>query len=127
MAALKATPNGGSVKPDLAAFANVDTRAYGTTPGQQFNGTSSATPHVAGAAALVRGAFPGYGPAQVTAFLTGRAIDMGPPGRDTISGYGRLWLGDSPASNTTPSPSPSPSPTPSPPSLFRVFLPTLHR
>jgi len=121
------TLNGGSVKPDLAAFANVDTRAYGTTPGQQFNGTSSATPHVAGAAALVRGAFPGYGPAQVTAFLTGRAIDMGPPGRDTISGYGRLWLGDSPASNTTPSPSPSPSPTPSPPSLFRVFLPTLHR
>ncbi|MCS6882825.1 MAG: S8 family serine peptidase [Oscillochloridaceae bacterium] len=107
------TLNGGLLKPDLAAFANVDTRAYGTTPGQQFNGTSSATPHVAGAAALVRGALSGYTPAQVAYFLTSRAIDMGPPGRDTRFGHGRLWLGD--PSNTAP-----------PPSL-EVYLPRLQR
>lgn len=105
--------NGGLLKPELSAFANVDTRAYGTTPGEQFNGTSSATPHVAGAAALVKGALSGYSPAQVAYFLATRAIDMGPSGRDTRFGHGRLWLGD--ASNTA-----------SPPSL-EVFLPTLRR
>lgn len=82
---------GGVIKPDIAAFANVSTVSYGTE--NKFNGTSAATPHVAGAAALVLSANPAYTPQQVQAFLEGRAVDMGPSGKDTIYGYGRLHLG----------------------------------
>lgn len=100
------TLNGGFTKPDIAAFANVSTRSYGA---RVFNGTSSATPHVAGAAALVKGAFPAYAPGDVERFLTQRAIDMGPAGADTRFGFGRVWLGDAPVVV--------------PPGAERIFLP----
>ncbi len=82
---------GGFTKPDIAAYANVSTASYGTA--SKFNGTSAATPHVAGAAALVLSAYPAYTPAQVQAFLEGRAVDLGPAGMDNLTGYGRLELG----------------------------------
>ena len=82
---------GGFIKPDIAAYANVSTASYGTA--SKFNGTSAATPHVAGAAALVLSAYPSYTPAQVQAFLEGRAVDLGPAGMDSLTGYGRLDLG----------------------------------
>jgi subtilisin family serine protease len=82
---------GGLRKPDISGFANVSTQSYG--PGI-FNGTSAATPHVAGAAALVLGAHPEYTPDQLQAFLQERAIDLGDPGADLQFGYGRLYLGD---------------------------------
>lgn len=88
------TPDGGKAKPDIAGYANVSTAGYGPTG---FNGTSAATPHVAGAAALVLGAFPAYTPDQVRAFLQGRAADLGPQGSDTAFGAGRLVLGEPPA------------------------------
>ena len=90
------TAAGGAIKPDIAAFANVSTASY-PDPTDKFNGTSSATPHVAGAAALVKGANPAYTPAQIQSFLQGRAIDMGSAGKDTIYGYGRLSLGAPPS------------------------------
>ncbi len=89
------TASGGAIKPDIAAFANVSTASY-PNPASKFNGTSAATPHVAGAAALVKGANPGYTPAQIQSFLEGRAVDMGAAGKDTIYGYGRLHLGAPP-------------------------------
>lgn len=99
------TANGGFNKPDISGFANVSTVSYGTV--NKFNGTSSATPHVAGAAALILSAYPSYSPAQVQTFLQSRAIDMGTTGVDSIYGYGRLNLGASPAplavSSITPS------------------------
>ncbi len=82
---------GGFLKPDLAAFANVSTESYGTTG---FSGTSAATSHVGGAAALVMSAHPSYTPDQVQTFLEARAVDMGQPGMDTLHGFGRLHLGD---------------------------------
>ena len=90
------TASGGAIKPDIAGFANVSTASY-PDPANKFNGTSSATPHVAGAAALVKGANPSYTPAQVRSFLEGRAVDMGVAGKDTIYGYGRLYLGTPPS------------------------------
>ena len=91
---------GGFTKPDIAAFANVATESYS---GSTFNGTSAATPHVAGAAALVLSAYPSHTPDQLQSFLEGRAIDMGAAGMDTIYGHGRLYLGAPPAgANTAP-------------------------
>ena len=84
------TATGGIVKPEIAAYANVSVEGYGT---RGFNGTSAATPHVAGAAALVWGLYPAFTPAQVQAFLESRAVDMGATGQDTIYGAGRLHLG----------------------------------
>ena len=86
---------GGAIKPDIAGFANVSTASY-PNPAAKFNGTSSATPHVAGAAALVKGAYPAYTPAQIRSYLEGTAVDMGSAGKDTIYGYGRLYLGQPP-------------------------------
>ena len=86
------TANGGSIKPDIAGFANVSTISY-PDPAAKFNGTSAATPHVAGAAALVKGVRPGFTPAQIQSFLEGRAVDMGASGKDTLYGWGRLFLG----------------------------------
>ena len=80
---------GGAVKPDISGYANVSTEAYGPSA---FNGTSSATPHVAGAAALVLNAYKSYTPAQVRSFLETNAIDMGAGGKDAVFGSGRLNL-----------------------------------
>jgi subtilisin family serine protease len=51
-------------------------------------GTSMAAPHVAAAAALVRGAHPDYGAASVCLQLVRTALDIGPPGDDDASGWG---------------------------------------
>ncbi len=83
--------SGGFTKPDISGFANVSTESYGPSV---FNGTSAATPHVAGASALVLSAHPDYSPDQLQSFLEGRAVDMGDAGVDTQFGYGRLHLGD---------------------------------
>jgi thermitase len=55
-----------------------------------MNGTSGATPHVAGAAALVKGANPSLSAAEIWALLNGTADDLGTPGWDAQTGYGRL-------------------------------------
>jgi subtilisin family serine protease len=84
------TCTGGSVKPDIASYANVSTVSYGAGV---FNGTSAATPHVAGAAALVRQAYPNYTVAQLQQFLETNAMDLGTAGKDNLFGAGRLYLG----------------------------------
>jgi hypothetical protein len=70
-----------------------------------YYGTSAASPHVAGAAALVKQAFPSYTPAQIKGFLEGRTVALGAPGKDNTYGSGRLDLGPPPS---TPTPTPTP-------------------
>jgi subtilisin family serine protease len=54
------------------------------------SGTSMAAPHVAGVAGLLMAHMPGLPVAQVRSCLLRSAVDLGPPGWDAQSGWGRL-------------------------------------
>lgn len=56
----------------------------------EFSGTSSATPHVAGTAALILSANNSLTPAQVSQILQETAIELGDPGKDNEYGAGRI-------------------------------------
>lgn len=84
-------PTGGALKPDMAAFANVSTASYGA---RGFNGTSAATPHIAGAAALVLNTYPTALPGEIQDYLQSNAVNQGLPGPDVQYGHGRLRLND---------------------------------
>jgi thermitase len=77
---------------DLAApGVNIHTTGFGGNSEYVYGGgTSLSTPHVAGAAALVWSAHPGYSNAQVRQALEATAQDVGPAGRDTASGAGMV-------------------------------------
>ncbi|MCL4535019.1 MAG: S8 family serine peptidase [Bacteroidetes bacterium] len=78
----------GRIKPDLAGPDGVSSIAYSGS----FYGTSASSPHVAGAAALVKQAFPAYTPANIRAYLESTATDLGTPGKDDLFGAGRLLV-----------------------------------
>lgn len=84
-------PAAGTVlgKPDLAApgVGIVSSVRWGYLT---YSGTSMASPHVAGVAALVRQANPALGPLAVADVLRASAVDVGAPGADPASGAGRV-------------------------------------
>jgi hypothetical protein len=84
-------PAAGTVlaKPDIVApgVGIVSTVPHGYLA---FSGTSMASPHVAGVAALVRQLNPALSPAAVADILRGSASDLGTPGIDAASGTGRV-------------------------------------
>ena len=85
----------GRTKPDIAAHDSVSGVTYGPFFGcgtSGFAGTSAAAPEVAGAAALVKQAFPSYGPDQLQQYLVGAAGDAGTPGPDNVTGAGELQM-----------------------------------
>ena len=86
----------GRIKPDVLGPSEVSTATYGNASGCSrtvgFPGTSSSSPHAAGAAALVLEANPTFTPAQVRAFLMNAATDGGPPGPDNDYGSGLLTM-----------------------------------
>ncbi len=57
-----------------------------------FSGTSMATPHVAGVAAIIAARNPSFGQAQIRAKLQTSVDDLGAPGRDPQFGFGRVNL-----------------------------------
>jgi subtilisin family serine protease len=77
----------------IAGFANVDTWIRSVQGLPPFDGTSAATPHVSGAAALVWGANACLSAVQVASVLFSRAADSGTPGYDHQYGAGILYLG----------------------------------
>ena len=84
------------IKPDLTGPDQVSTATYGASSTcaseSGFAGTSAAAPHVAGAAALVKGAYPSDTAAQIQSYLQARAMDLGAVGNDSVFGYGLLRL-----------------------------------
>jgi subtilisin family serine protease len=67
-----------------------DTTTVMTTSGNYgyANGTSMATPHVAGVAALVWSHNPGWTNQEIRDALAATALDLDPPGKDNASGWG---------------------------------------
>jgi subtilisin family serine protease len=77
-------------KVDIAAPGALITSAFRDNTYRTMSGTSMATPHVAGLAALIRSLHPAYTPAQVEFVIKQTALDLGAPGRDDYFGYGRI-------------------------------------
>ena len=89
----------GRIKPDIAGPDKVSTSTYGN---QGFLGTSAATPHAAGAAAILMEANPFLTPAGLQNELENRATDLGIPGKDSWFGSGKLYLGAPPPDTAAP-------------------------
>ena len=92
---------GGRIKPDIVGADRVHSTAFG----ELFPGTSQASPHVAGLAALVKQRFPNYTPQQVTNYLKAHAEARGSVPNNTW-GYGFAKLAASDAATPIPEPTP---------------------
>ena len=80
----------GLVKPDVAG-PGVSTKSHSFCSGYSFlSGTSMATPHVAGAVALMVAANPGVGHDDIKQVLEATSVELGDPGKDTTYGTGRV-------------------------------------
>lgn len=98
---------------------------------EKWDGTSMATPHVSGVAALIWSANPSWTNVQIRSALTESAMDLGTAGRDVYYGFGLVqakaaldllgWSSPTPTdtptttpTTTTPTPTDTPTPTPEP-------------
>ena len=91
------------IKPDIVGADAGQSVTYRSerNPNGYFFGTSQASPHVAGLAALVRQRFPNQTPEQIANYLKDHAEDRGDTGADNIWGHGFANL---PASDVISSP-----------------------
>ena len=80
----------GRIKPDIMGPDGVNTFSYGS---KGFFGTSAATPHIAGAAALIKSSNLENFTAQILRNkLLEATVDLGERGKDNVYGQGRLDL-----------------------------------
>ncbi len=77
-------------KPDIVGADAGQSVTYRSerNPNGYFFGTSQASPHVAGLAALVKQRFPEYGPQQIAQYLKDNAEARGAAGIDNVWGHG---------------------------------------
>lgn len=75
---------------DLAAPGVGITSTYVGDTYKVMGGTSMATPHVAGLAALIRSIHPEFTSAEVETAMKATSKDLGAAGRDDVFGYGRI-------------------------------------
>jgi hypothetical protein len=80
----------GLIKPDVSAPGNGTVTTADGGGYSSFSGTSGATPHVAGTAALLLGVNPDLTPADVSMILQTTAVEKGDPGKDNRYGAGRI-------------------------------------
>ena len=85
-------------KPDIVGHDSVSGSTYGgfSSCPSAFAGTSASSPEVAGAAALVKQAYPNLNPDQLKAYLMRAARDLGDAGVDNVYGAGELQLPKAP-------------------------------
>ncbi|MGB3287929.1 MAG: autotransporter domain-containing protein [Burkholderiaceae bacterium] len=81
-------PGGGEGNPGMGVYSVEDEGSYTLK-----SGTSMAAPHVAGAAALVKQAFPYFGAYHLQQTLLTTATDIGAMGVDDVYGWGLLNAG----------------------------------
>ena len=105
---------GFSTRGDFVDVAAPGCSVFSTVPGGYGwkSGTSMATPHVAGLAALILSLNPTLTSAQVRALIEQNVDDLGAPGRDKQFGYGRINAARALAAVE---PGTGPTPTPPPP------------
>ncbi len=124
---------GNDLKPDLVApgvgiYSSIPTDGY-----MALNGTSMATPHVAGVAALLLQARPDLSVYQVEQILRQSATDVGTSGPDTtygagiVNAYRALEIDPSgipsPTPTRIPTPTVTPTPTPTPTPFIKLLQP----
>jgi hypothetical protein len=80
----------GLLKPDVSAPGNGTTTTSDGGGYQSFSGTSGATPHVAGTAALVLSINPLLTPEEVSMVIQTTSVEKGDPGKDNRYGAGRI-------------------------------------
>jgi subtilisin family serine protease len=80
----------GLIKPDVAAPGNSTTSIAPGGGYSSFGGTSGATPHLAGVAALILSANPDLEPVDVSRIMQTTAVEKGDPGKDNRYGAGRV-------------------------------------
>ncbi len=120
----------GRVKPDivLPGAKIISARASGTSLGRvvdnnyvELSGTSMATPHASGVAALLLAADASLTPAQIKERLMATAVDLGldansqGTGRCDVYAAWETVHAPPPPPDPTPTPPPDPTPTPAPP------------
>lgn len=107
-----------STRGDFVDVAAPGYRIYSTLRNNNYgylSGTSMATPHVAGLAALILSRNPELTPTEVRQLIESTAADLGPTGRDVYFGYGRINAALAVAGTTPSADPPAPTPEPEPP------------
>ena len=109
---------GFSTRGDFVDVAAPGCSVWSTVPGGYGwkGGTSMATPHVAGLAALILSRNPTLTPDEVRSVIESSADDLGAPGRDTSYGEGRIN-----AHNALAMVTPGGAPTPLPPPPLSIW------